>query len=116
LEAESAARRAEEKREEESRTPRELTPHECEWGCKFTGSFDEVVRHEATCKLKVNNVHACIPFRITFIHAYVGYCQVPFPRNLEGCIKALLIEPFLFMSLNMAIVNMQATRSSCVAL
>ena len=61
LEAESAARRAEEKREEESRTPRELTPHACEWGCKFTGSFDEVVRHEATCKLKVNNVHAYIP-------------------------------------------------------
>ena len=74
MEAESAARRAEEKREEESRTPRELTPHACEWGsngCKFTGSFDEVVRHEATCKLKVNNVHAYIPFRITFIHSYL---------------------------------------------
>jgi len=30
--------------------------HVCNWGCKFTGlSFDEVARHEATCKLKFNN-------------------------------------------------------------
>jgi hypothetical protein len=30
--------------------------HVCKWGCKFTGvSFDEVARHEATCKLKFTN-------------------------------------------------------------
>jgi hypothetical protein len=47
--------------------------HECEWGCKFIGSFDEVARHEATCELKVNN--ASIHTNITCISAYIHNIQ-----------------------------------------
>ena len=55
--------------------------HACEWGCNFTGSFDEVVRHEATCKFEVNNA-LCIHSLPNYFHTFIRtYCGVLFLRN-----------------------------------
>ena len=40
--------------------------HACEWGCNFTGSFDEVVRHEATWST------ITFPSKLlSYIHTYI---------------------------------------------
>jgi hypothetical protein len=64
------------------RTAANSITHVCKWGCKFTGvSFDEVVWHEATCKLKFTNASGQeLSEGDLYMHYFQGKSREDIPR------------------------------------
>jgi len=68
--------------------------HECEWGCQFIGSFDEVERHEATCGLKVNNAS---------IHTNIACISADIHTNMNACVLFDQCKHNLSLSLSLSL-------------